>query len=401
MVAHRTLTPEIFVRLRFPHPKLFQGGITKKFNYKQIIKVLSSFAVIAFVLVASLTVPAHAAAWTALVPAEHIDNMHYEGNIRCVTYDFGTSAYIQYRLQGESGNFYDTKDIQIDHSVTFPAYFYIYPLGKYCTGGPPLSNVASGGIAIDVTDFRSEAVLDIYTNFTVNLDLGYDSATDAQYDNEYYHVSVAWSFNRYNASGSYLGSIDSGSTFVNLDLQDCPEYYVYDCSVGAYCPLSHPNDTVAYIVPTASVTLTCTGENDRIDVRSLSFAFDSFTLSTRTDMLLKESKTLEAIEDQLGSLNDKADTIINGDQQQQDSAQDGSENVQQNQQQMDDILAQLDDYEKMDTTSAMVAIKNFLDEDGWNDVREVIGPVIDWSHTVTIMLIVLSLINLSIILFGR
>lgn len=351
-----------------------------------------------------MTVPVHAAAWTALVPAEHIDNMHYEGNIRCVTYDFGTSAYIQYRLQGESGNFYDTKVIQIDHSVTFPAYFYIYPFGKYCTGGPPLSNVGSGGIAIDVTDFRSDAVLDIYTNFTINLDLGYDSATDAQYDNEYYNVSVEWTFHRYNASGSYLGTIDSGSTFVNLYLQDSPEYYVYDCSVGAYCPLSHPSDTVAYIVPTASVTLTCTGENDNIDVRSLSFAFDDFTLSTRTDMLLKESKTLEAIEEQLGGLNDKTDVIINGTPEINDKIENMEDDVTNQKDDMhiveDAEKEYLDQWEESNNEFKN-KILTFLQGAGWVQLADLLSPFMNWSSLTTIMVMVVAFVNLSVILFGR
>lgn len=345
-------------------------------------------------LVASLIIPAQAAN-NVLYPKDYILYTKYEGNIETISYYFDVSPYLSVmeRINGHlytGFNFVDINGVYSEDTYIFR----VYPLGQAFTPG-----AFNNGTLIDIGDFKSRAIIKL------TCDLEFYVHIEAQ-------PFASGDSTCYFESTPYVCFYDKDGNFVDWTLADVERKEIVIEDIGnveqslqkfpldVEIPLQIP-DGAAYMAPCVLSYFYPPETEAPHSIGFLRANCNRFILRADKSILLEQSETLKAVEEQLGDLNDKADTIINGDQQQQDSAQDGSENVQQNQQHMDDILAQLDDYEKMDTTSAMEAIKNFLDEDGWNDVREVIGPVIDWSPTVTIMLIVLSLINLSIILFGR
>lgn len=380
--------------------KITQGGTTKKFNYKQIIKVLSSFAVITVVLLASFVLPVHAASWTTVVPANHIKETSLEGNVRKVTYDFGIPPLCFYQCTGASGSFYTSTSIPLDHDVYPPINFGIYPLGKYAEAGYNLSSSGSGQIAIDVSDFKSEAILKLGTKFHITLDLFYFSVPNS-YTSEPYTLSANWSFMCYNSSGEFLGFFDASSDFKNFVLQDTDTEYTYVIEFEPYCYMSVPSDDVKYVIPLISVDLLRGTYTGNIDLRNLTFSFDNFTLSVSTDMLLKESLTLQAIEDELADLNDKADTIINGTQEQQQDGQNAVDKSDELDREFDEIMDQLEDYEKIDTSSVSSVIQDFVYTDGWLYIKDLLSPVLNWNPYIVTILVVLALVNLSVILFGR
>lgn len=258
------------------------------------------------VLVVSIAPVVYAANWRVLVPAENISKIFYEGNIRNVTYDFGVDPYVSWKCTGSNGSFYSSTDLELDHTVSPPFYFTVYPLGVGSVGGPPLGSAASGQLAIDVSDFKSDAIFDFHANFHVDFDIGYDSIPDS-YTSEPYTLSVSWLIQRYTSTGTYLGTQDSSAKTFYPVLQDTDDRYVYEIDIDQYCTLSPPSDNVEYIIPMVSVSLIRNEYTGNIDLRSLHFAFEDFTISTRTDMLLKESLTLEAIENELSETNDKLD----------------------------------------------------------------------------------------------
>lgn len=271
--------------------------------------------------------PAHAWSWNALNPAEYVSSVYYEGNIRNAIFDFGITPYVSYRLEGENGSFYGSKDIQIDHSVTFPGLFNIYPLGIYCTGGPPLSSQGSGSVAIDVSDFKSDAIINLSFDFFLKFDLSYATVSNFQ-GSEPYHISVQWRLHRYSATGSYMGTQDDGYSDYYPTLQDSQDdIYVFEYPVSQYVSLSSFSDSIGFIIPTVNVSISCMDEAYEIDVRSLTFSFDNFNLKARTDMLILESETLNQINDQLGSANEKLDQIIQQPEQEKQEALDGGTDV--------------------------------------------------------------------------
>ena len=299
------------------------------------IKALSVLLLVA-VMLASFCMPASAAAWQILQPGDYIDQVYYEGNIRNVTYDFKTVPLIKWRGGSSSGSFYSSSSLEWDHYEEFPLTFQISPLGKYNTGGPPLSNASSGQIAIDVSDYKKDAIFNFHAAFDIDLGMTYDSA-DGQQATENYTISVTWSYAKYDSNGTYRGSSLSYSQTYEAALQDTPDRFTYNVEIDQYATFDKPDDGILYIVPNITATVVQKNYTGALDIRTIDFRFDRFTITTRTDMLVKESETLDRIEeeisetnDKLDQTNDKLDQIIDQpEQEKQEATDEGGEMVDQ------------------------------------------------------------------------
>lgn len=358
---------------------------------------------IATILLASVTVPAYAVSWTVLNPADYIASSTRDDNdIVYVTYDFNTSPLISYRVSGVQGGYatgisYDSVSIDIGSDYEFPVYFDMYPLGVAMPSGSPLSRVADA-IAIEARDFRPNAALTVDSNISLSVKYNFD-LTEEYSGVDYTQVVVIVKFFQYDGSGNYIGVISNKSNEV------CPipptDEGIYRVPVSQTLSLSDVEDNLRYIVPHVYVQVTMPEDLPYVSVSEVSLSSSDFTISTRTDMLLQDSLTMQAIENQLEDLNDKADTIINGTDEQNQEAQDKQEQILDKSEQMDEYLEELDKVEKIDTSSAIETITNFLAGDGWYSVVDLLEPLLNWSHTATIMLIVVSFCTLSILFFGR
>lgn len=351
------------------------------------------------VLVASLTIPASAVSWTVLSPVDYISDTYYEGNIRNVVFDFDRTPYIQCYYNGRSLSSYGSIRWVDTDGVGPAARLSVFPLGAYSAGGPPLSNSSSGAIAIDITDCRPNAALTLSSKFAVQLDLNYDAYD--QYIDETFVVSGYWSFQTYSESGSYLGTVSSSQFSEFIRLQDVDENYTFHLPLDLNLIVSELPTTRVYLVPILSVNLALVEDAANIVVNYAEFLCYDFTISTQTDMLLEESLTLRAIDGKLGDLNDKADTIINGTQEQQEAGQNALDKAEEQEREFDEIMDQLEEYEKIDSGSVSAVIQEFVYSNGWLYVKDLLSPLLDWGPTATIMLIVLALVNISVILFGR
>lgn len=345
----------------------------------------------------------HAASWTTLVPADHILETHLDGNVRIVTYSFGTDPLGFYNYSGQTGTFISSVSLPIVPEYQPPITYGIYPLGKYCEGGYSLNSGSSGGIAIDVTDFKKDAILDISSRFYVDLLLGHGSTAGSNAD-EHYTIGVVWSFFTYASNGDFLGYHDTSSASYAFTIQDEGGFNIYAYDINQICPLSAFHDDVTYIVPIINVTLTRIDDPEGVDVRSVYFTFEDFTLSVGTDMLLEQSLTLEAIESELGELNDKTDTIIDGTDGMNEQIDDMSGVVQDQDEQLElveDVEKEyLDAWSETNETYNNV-ILNFLKGKGWVQLGLLLKPILTWEHSVTIMVLVVAFVNLSVIFFGR
>lgn len=330
------------------------------------------------VLVASLTIPALAVAHVIPI-GKTIDTVRYEGNNVYTDYLIDDSTYISAKDLTTNVATNGSGSVYIN-DFTSNYVFRIYPLGDSFTPGNK-----NTGTLIDIADLIDNAIIELTYNMVFDIQfLKYSGA----YGTSELHFSTSAYACFYDKDGNPVGQdVENVKEFVILENPDGVTEDSMTFNPGTFrFALSIPEDAV-YMAPCYLMYIYPPDSHDPIYIKNLTATCDGFRISTVKNMMLEQ--------------NQKLDTIINGTDDQLNDAQDGSEKVEHDQQEMDDILAQLDDYEKLDTITAMEAIKNFLDEDGWKDAREVIGPVIDWAPTVTIMLIILSLINLSIILFGR
>lgn len=383
-----------------------------KSTYCRLIKILSCSLAIVAVLLCSVCMPALAASWTTLVPADHISNVYYEGNIRNVVYDFGKTPYVIYSTTGttsQSGSFYSSLALPIDGQVGFPINYGVYPLGVYSESNYPLTHHSSGGIAIDVSDFKSEAVLSLSTNFHVHVDLGYRSEPITA--DEPYSIFVSWSFMQYSSAGDYLGFLDGRSTTYRANLQDVDGYLSFGYDVYNASSFKLPSSDAAYIIPLVNVNVSCVEDADTIHVVAIRFEFEDFTITADTDMLLKESLTLEAIEGELGELNDKADTIISGTDEMVDQSNAALNESQDLEERLDDAIAQLKDIEDISDQFTADNYKNFsevvddvrawLGTRSWTDFISLVQPIMEFPPLIMVLTMLVALINFSVLFFGR
>lgn len=351
------------------------------------------------VLVASLTIPANAASWITLVPAEHISSTHYEGNIRLVTYDFGRVPLIAIN---EGTTWKGTAQLIPTYGATQNQLFYVYPLGFKVTSGPSLS-YNSSNVAIDISDFKPTAALTASSSLFLEFDVNYSSYS--QYLDEGYSLTVKWSFNGYNASGGYIGAVEQTSYSEIGTLQDVMgEQYRVEIPINmTISPMSF-SETARYVIPVCTVQYTTYEDEPDINIDYWRLSCEDFTITTRTDMLLQNSLSLQAIENQLGDLNDKADTIINGSDEMNQDAQHSSGLAQDQQEEanrVEDLEKEyLDDF---DASSEILndKVTDFVDGTGFNQLTALVAPIMNWEHSGLIMLLVIAFINMSVIMFGR
>lgn len=263
------------------------------------------------ILVVSFAPVANAASWTTLVPAEHITDTYYVGNYRYVVYDFGRVPYIAYQFDnGYSGSAMGSVSLVPSSESDSNFWFSVFPLGFRATGGPPLTTTASGGIAISVSDFKPSAALSLLSNISLELDINYHSYKENV--TETIGVTTSLFFHGYSSSGSYLGNVQRKQVDqikILQDVQDVPQF-TFSLPLDVDIVLSELGENVSYIVPACDVNLVVTEDAPGISWDYVKFVCDSFSMSTRLDMLLQESMTMQEINEKLDATNDKLDQII-------------------------------------------------------------------------------------------
>lgn len=256
-----------------------------------------------------LTEPALAASWTVLQPADYIadSSRSDDGNIVTVTYNFATNPLITYKFKNVNGGYVTgtgSDSVTQNLSLTdarLPAEFQVYPLGEIVSLGYALSSPYSGGIAIDARDFKPNAAVEVYSTITLLLDYYYETAEDATRP-DYTGINVRCQFYGYDSSGVYVNKIEDGDSFVHKlplggESELIPLGYSLDFSGFA--------QNVRYIVPHFYVSVGMPQDVPDIQLTTLQFSMPHFMVITNTDMLVKDSLTMEAIENQLEDLNDK------------------------------------------------------------------------------------------------
>lgn len=364
---------------------------------KQILKTSFSFLAIGIITASTFLVPAKAASWTTLNPADYIDNVYYSGNFRCVSYDFGTEPYVTYRcgshVTGDKGSL----SVMYSAADGTMLQYRGFPLGKEVNFGPPLS----GGVsAIDVADFKNNAALTLESKINIEFLLGYTSYE--QFLDESVQVAAVWSLAGYDASGAYKGTADSLTSSYTLDLQDVEEsFFEIELPFSMTLVVGDIADNIRYVIPNFQLIVTVVNNESEIEWIRTYFKCDNFRLITRLDMLLESSLTMKRVEDQLADLNDKTDIIISGTPEQNSEANDKLSSIGNSSQSYDGMMSDLDSMTNYDTDQSFTTIVNFLASPAWKDITGLLDPVISWEHTGMMMLIAAAFATISIILFGR
>lgn len=270
-----------------------------------------------------------------------------------------------------------------------------YPLGVY---GYSNSNWPKDRGVVDVRDFKSYSQFELSATFHVTYGMIMQPAGKTE-------VRSFWSVYCYDDSGWYTGTIQSTTSVKSFDVQSSNTIgYSYDC--GGIIEL--PEGT-SYILPccissvyspgtTAAVSYDISVTDLRLDFSIDSFVENSLAMQAIKEQLLLQYGSLENINDVLG---DTFDSLFGSDYEGKDEVEQNKQNSETTVEDIEDAIGRLEAIESDISGLTYDSLTSFLRTRPWNLVKDLVSPIMDWGQSGIIMLLVVSLVNLSVILLGR
>lgn len=373
-----------------------------KSTYRRLIRILSCSLVIAAVLLCSVWVPANALSNVFYV-WDYLSGTTADGTI--ISYNFSFDDVKSYNLISSSGG----STVQGLGPLSYPGgsdlswiQYYSWPLGVLNWNS---ASTCNGGV-IDIRDFDRFVSFDLSTDVRMSFKYSGTLAGQAAYT---FNVYSTWYMIYYDEYGNTLGQERSIEQVSSIS-------YTNEVFNGEVIPLRDtmllnlPENAV-YMCPMLKIQLNLPDTGNAFVVSVSSGTQDFFHLSCSVDSVLENSRTLLEIENLLGDLNDKTDTIINGTDEMQQQADDLLNGQQDLDEQLDDAMAQLEDLQDIsdqfaedqytDFFGSMDSITNFLVKGPWFDMTSLVSPIMEFSPIVTILTLLVAFINISILFFGR
>lgn len=354
------------------------------------------------ILVAALVVPANAAI-TVLYPKDNIFKVQYsENNLAKIYYHFDVAGYISIKARtgGQTYTGYGQVDFGNDGTIiAAPEVFLIrvFPLGaSFAPGGamPPT--------VVDVTDFKSRATFNLKCMFEIDAQYVYQAM--AAGDTNFYFLSDPFVC-FYDKNGVFIDQITVNDIRTDITLEDAGNVEDVGSShiVDVLIPLTLP-EGAAYFAPCIISYLYPPDTKDSHSIGRMGISSTTFFLEADKNLLVEQSETLEAVEEQMEELNDKADTIINGTPEMSDQ----NEQMQGAVTDQKDEMNLVEDAEKEylehweeSNNDFKNKILSFLQGRGWVQLSDLLSPFMDFENWIAIMVMVVAFVNLSVIFFGR
>lgn len=352
-----------------------------KITYRHLIKILSCSVVICTIVLCSIFVPAYAAA-VVLKPIDYANGMSptTEGTM-LYSFRFKSTPYFEC-FNGS------TLALQTSGSLEW------YPVGGndfYRISISPLGNTLYNGTVIDVSDFKTGAVLDVAFSALLELDLKSEGSSGLTYIARSQMLLYWFDKDMNLIKTENCGTVEKSFTHGEADawlLQNS-----YDMSIL---------DDAAYVSPRFITQIYKPDAGDILRVRSAENIF--LDVVVEKDDVNADSLLLENIEKQLDDLNDKADELINGTPEQNQAAQDAQNKVDSFQSEVNGSQELEKEWlEDFDESSDILNdnITGFVDGKGFTQLSALVSPIMTWASTGVIMMLLIAFINMSIILFGR
>lgn len=354
------------------------------------------------ILVAAMVVPANAAT-TVLYPKDNIFKVQYsENNLAKIYYHFDVDGYISIKARtgGQTYTGYGQVDFGNDGSIiAAPEVFLIrvFPLGaSFAPGGamPPT--------VVDVTDFKSRATFNLKCMFEIDAQYVYQAL--AAGDTNFYFLSDPFVC-FYDKNGVFIDQITVNDIRTDITLEDVGNVEDVGSShiVDVLIPLTLP-EGAAYFAPCIISYLYPPDTKDSHSIGRMGISSTTFFVEADKNLLVEQSETLEAVEEQIEELNGKADTIINGTPEMSDQNEQMQGAVTDQKDEMnavEDAENEYIDQWEESNNDFKNKILSFLKGTGWVQLSDLLSPFMDFENWIKIMVMVVAFVNLSVILFGR
>lgn len=349
-----------------------------KITYRHLIKILSCSVVICTIVLCSIFVSAYAST-VVLKPIDHANGMSptTEGTM-LYSFRFKYPPY----FECYNGS---TLALQASGSLDWN------PVGGndfYRISISPLGNTVYNGTVIDVSDFKTGAVLDVTFNALLELDLKSEGSSGLTYIARSQMILYWFDKDMNLIKTENCGTVEQSFTHGEIDawlLQNS-----YDMSIL---------DEAAFVSPRFITQIYKPAAGDIIRVRSEEFI--SLDVSVEKDDVNADSLLLENIEKQLDDLNDKADTIISGSDVMQEDVDNFTSNTQDTEQKMDDLIGELEELPQADVNDIDLSLDGLLQDKDFKVYCQFFVTLGANDLWVSMMITVCTFIWVSTLLYGR
>ena len=349
-----------------------------KITYRHLIKIFSCSVVICTIVLCSIFVPAYAAA-VVLKPIDYANGMSptTEGTM-LYSFRFKSTPYFEC-FNGS------TLSLQTSGSLDW------YPVGGndfYRISISPLGNSVYNGTVIDVSDFKTGAVLDVAFSALLELDLKSEGSSGLTYIARSQMLLYWFDKDMNLIKTENCGTVEKSFTYGEADawlLQNS-----YDMSIL---------DDAAYVSPRFITQIYKPAAGDILRVRSAENIF--LDVVVEKDDVNADSLLLENIEKQLDDLNDKADTIISGSDDMQENVDNFTSNTQDTEQKMDDLIGELEELPQADVNDIDLSLDGLLQDKDFKVYSQFFVTLGANDLWVSMMITVCTFIWVSTLLYGR
>lgn len=366
-------------------------------------------------VIASLALPSFARVMPVGVnPADYIKDVVLTGDTKTVVYDFNGASVPRIRFTDNLGGSEEfvSQTLPVHYDVNPESkinHIWIYPFGLRYTENQDI--VSSHGF-IDVSEIMPGATFTFTSRWNLEVDMQSWDTNDCE-------IGMALYYHSYDAEGKYLETVKTSTSWSDMEVVDTGDYYVLRSVYEAHFGIEvKPN--VHYICPYMTATILTSTEmlgSSQITVWDASFGGSVdvnmiYEQSTQMNVIKNKldgisnqvgqtNDKLDGVTDKIQDTNDKLDDLIQGTPEQNEVADNAVNDTQQSISDFNSIIEKLEDYETIDVDWSAEHLKNFFDSAGYRQVEDLIEPLLHWEWFGTILLVILSLSNLSLIFFGR
>lgn len=379
-----------------------------KTRAKRIFKVLSSFAVIAMVLIVTVAMPVLAAGNGIYKLSDYIVDINSDGNEISVHYEIDGDQVIRAFYQDGTSTLHGSHHIYSPSSTETKINFRIYPLGTQKTEG---ADMTTG--SLDISDVKSLSYLRMSSQFYFKMDF-WSNFNDGYTDTSGY-TNAFWYIFCYDSNGKYLQTVKSAPivTTIHVDTTSI-EFWPLRTTVFIDLPAGTKYITPSMLIGTYLPT-------DSASVQKLEVYAQPFRLTVYKDALVEQSLSSQRVEQALIDINqsidqgnqhivDKIDEVIEGKDEWTDKAQDDSQRQEAIDNEIGDTLDDIDDKSSLDNVLPDVSkqpadlekyVNEWVDDEGWTSVLDVFKPILSDGNFTPILFMVVAFINISVVLMGR
>lgn len=376
---------------------------------QRTVKILSSFAVIAMVLIATVAMPVLAADANGNYKLSEFP-CEISSNDQIVTFRYTPENVVPLlRIVDANGDFVTTissdvatfKPRELSNACTSKVTIEYHPMGS-------LVVQSSKTGLIDISDFKSYSAFQITSTFGIK---AYHNGGLAPMTYRAY-----WSLFYYDANRNYISSVKAPVQEYSVDSTSA-EFRFYaqaNSSIPENAKYLGTRCSIA-VVPSSIFTDSTFIQISTYEPLNFSVDVDSVIANTVTMNLIESNTTaikngIDDLNETMLDIKEQNEILINGKDEWHDKTQDTSDKVSGKDKESQDVMDSIDegtDLNKILPGDAKQPdelneyLTNWKQTSGWQQWKYLLSPIMNNQYVIQLLWVLIAFINISVLLIGR